>query len=723
MNVKFIPARLRHQVEQALLTTDAVRALRSTLAFMVPLLWFHRLGRPDIGIFVATAAQNVALTDVRGDYWLRFAVLLTMTLVMAGSAWLGTVTGASLMAATLAMGALALLGGVWRHFSGDYGPRLGIVSALLFLIALALPDAPESGRHLAWLTLLGGFGGLILSMLVWFIRPQHSLRHAVAESWVAVSDLFTALRPLKDDGGRVTNQKFDECERTLRATLDQTAAVLQGAATKQKSDLLAHLEDVRYFAARLATRVSAFNTALDPLKLRPGYAQLEPTLDSVLRGLANASRSAALTIITHRPEQLTALDIRLRRCRDLLQLLDERLAAFSPADAEVALARDLLAQTRLLLPLLHNAVGDTVDHGAVNSAFPLHLPELGGVSLRSLSAWINPAPEVDSVLIRYSLRMAVVPMLAVAAYKYFEIPRGYWIAFTTIVVLQPDYGSTRARAGQRSLGTVTGSLLASALLWIKLPMFALEILAAVTAFCFAYFLKRRYALAIFFVTLMLVLAMETNEPLHLNFTMGRLSSIVAGGVLALLAALFFWPTWERQQFPSIMAAAIRANRVFLEEVGTRLATGEPFTGKAAQAKRRAERANSLAAASLQRMLGEPASQQEHVERAAALSTCNQRITRALTVLGVQLNRGLKTGGPELTDILQANANAMETLAKTLETESTAPASASNPEPPRPVMETANEAAPADLIFNLLARINTELDAMKLAVRSIKAPRA
>jgi uncharacterized membrane protein YccC len=505
----------------------------------------------------------------------------------------------------------------------------------------------------------------------------------------------------------------------LRATLDQTAAMLQGAATKKKSDLLAHLEEVRYFAARLATRVSAFNTALDTFKARPGYAQMEPTVDSVLRALANAARSAALTIITHRPEQLTALDVRLRRCHDLLQVLDERIATLTPPDADVILARDLLAQIQSLLPLLRNAVAETVDHGTVRSAFPLHLPELGGVSLRSLSAWINPAPEVDSVLIRYSLRMAVVTMLAVAAYKYFDIPRGYWIAFTTIVVLQPDYGSTRARAGQRSLGTLTGSLLASALLWIQLPVFALEMLAAITAFCFAYFMKRRYALAIFFVTLMLVLAMETTEPLHLNFTLGRLSSIVAGGVLALLAALFFWPSWERQQFPSIMAAAIRANRVFLEEVGTCLATGEPFDGKAAQAKRRAERANSLAAASLQRMLGEPASQQEHVERAGTLSTGNQRITRALTVLGVQLNRGLKLGGKELPDIVQASGAAMETLAQTLESESSPPTNSSRTEPLRPAMKAENETAPADLIFNLLARIDTELDAMKLAVHSPK----
>lgn len=717
MNANPISARFKRVKEQALLTTDFNRALRSAVAFMVPLIWFQHLGRPDIGIFVAMAAQNVALIDVRGDYWLRFAVLLTMTCVMAGSAWLGVMTSGSIAAATLATGVLALLGGVWRHFSGDYGPRLAVVSGLLFLIALSLPETQSTGRQLAWLTLLGGLGGLGLSMAAWFIRPQHSLRHAVAESWVATSDLFTALRPLTNDGERVENQSVAAREGILRTTLDQTAAVLQAAAARKTSDLLTHLEQVRLFSARLATRVSALSTALDTLTTRPGYAPLEPTVDSVLRALANAARSTALTIITHRPEQFTALDVRLRRCRNLHQVLDERLATLTPPDADVALARDLLSQVTSLLPLLHNAVADTVDHGTAHAGFSLHLPELGGVSLRSLSAWVNPAPEVDSVLIRYSVRMAVVTMLAVAAYKYFEIPRGYWIAFTAIVVLQPDYGSTRAKAGQRSLGTLTGSLLASALLWIKLPVFALEILAAVTAFGFAYFVTRRYALAIFFVTLMLVLAMETTEPLHLDFTISRLLSIVAGGALALLAALFFWPSWERQQFPSIMAAAIRANRVFLDEVGTCLATGEPFAGKAAQAKRRAERANSLAAASLQRMLGEPASQQEHVERAAALSTGNQRITRALIVLGVQLNRGLKLGGKELTGIVHSSGAAMEMLAKTLEAESAAPANPSPTEPPSPSTGSKGETAPADLIFNLLARINTELDAMKLAIRS------
>jgi hypothetical protein len=45
------------------------------------------------------------------------------------------------------------------------------------------------------------------------------------------------------------------------------------------------------------------------------------------------------------------------------------------------------------------------------------------------------------------LRVAVLLMMSVAAYKWFNIPHGYWIAFTILVVLQPDYGATRRKAG------------------------------------------------------------------------------------------------------------------------------------------------------------------------------------------------------------------------------------------------------------------------------------
>jgi uncharacterized membrane protein YccC len=348
----------------------------------------------------------------------------------------------------------------------------------------------------------------------------------------------------------------------------------------------------------LATRPTAFYTALDSLKSCSDFAPVSPTLDSVLRSLANMARSAALTLITHRPEQIFALEVRLRRGRNLIRVLDGRLAAFNLAPLEVAQCRQLLTQVRELLPGLLATLAETVDHGATGSGFALRLPELGALSLRSLGAWINPPAQLDSVLIRYTLRVAVLLMMSVAVYKWFEIPHGYWMAFTVLVVLQPDYGATRRKADQRLAGTLAGSAFGSLLLWVQIPMGLLVFFASAMAFGFAYFFRRRYDFAVFFVTVMIVLMTEAMTPLDLRFTVARLLSTLAGGVLALLATLLLWPKWEQEQFPRTIAAALRANRIYMETVAAYFITGEPFTGDAVRNKRAAERANSLALASL-----------------------------------------------------------------------------------------------------------------------------
>jgi len=191
---------------------------------------------------------------------------------------------------------------------------------------------------------------------------------------------------------------------------------------------------------------------------------ISPTLDSVLRALANMARSTALTLITHRPEQILALEVRLRRDVNLIRVLDRHLAALNLADLEVAQCRQLLTQVAELLPVVRPTLAETVDHGFAGSGFALL-------------------------------------MVSVAAYKWFNIPHGYWIAFTIMAVLQPDYGATRRKAGQRFAGTLAGGALGSLLLWVKMPVALLIFFASVMAFCFAYFFRCRYGLAVFFVTI------------------------------------------------------------------------------------------------------------------------------------------------------------------------------------------------------------------------------
>jgi uncharacterized membrane protein YccC len=500
----------------------------------------------------------------------------------------------------------------------------------------------------------------------WLFRPQHPLRYSVAETWVALSDLIAAMRPDARTSTSSATAAFANCERELRVALDRTFLILGAAEKQHNSPLIKHLEEVRREVVHSAMRILALNTALEAVINRPYFTPVLPVLDSVLKTLSDTARSIAVTLLTHRPQNFTATRVRLRRCQHLIHVLDEQLASLSKADAAIVQLRVSLEQINKAIPRIPVALDKMVDHSPSRLNFPSTLPDLSSRSIQSLATWINHEPQLDPVLVRYSSRIAVLTMFAVALYKGFNIPRGYWIAFTIAVVLQPDYGSTRQRAGHRIFGTLAGGIVASALLWLRLPVFLLDALAALTAFGFAYYVRRKYWLAIFFVTIMLVFLTNTMAPVHLDFTIARLLSTLLGGALALIAALFFWPAWEQEKFGTLLVAAIEANRTYLDSMSNWLG----FTGTTKttplMAKRRAENANRFAAASLERLLAEPAGRKENPERAAALATYNQRITRSLTALAVLLQDGKRTSLPDIPAIVRQVDLTLQILSHAIE---------------------------------------------------------
>jgi uncharacterized membrane protein YccC len=231
------------------------------------------------------------------------------------------------------------------------------------------------------------------------------------------------------------------------------------------------------------------------------------------------------------------------------------------------------------------------------------------------------------------------------------------------------------------------------------------------AFLFAYFVRSRYAVAVFFVTIMLVLMTESMMEVHLEFTITRLLSNLTGGVLALLAALFFWPKWEQERFPQIFASALRANRKYLETIAAHITAGTPFVGDAIQRKREVERANSESAASVQRLIGEPSSRQKNLEQIAALATYNQRLTRTLTVLGQYLNKRKAFAYAHFESDVKAIGEAIESFAKNLEAESLSQMVV----PPKIEMPHSGNLE-AELIYGQLTKVVTELEAMMLEVK-------
>lgn len=562
---------------------------------------------------------------------------------------------------------IALGSGLWRHLSNDYGPSLAVSSTLLFLLALNTSHDPAVAEHSVLATLAGGAWGLLLQVINWPFRPQHPLRRTVADSWLAVADLFEAITPGDDVDRAQRHQQVNEREALLRTTLDHTYATLAVAFAARRSPLVERLEHLNLAAARLATRVVAFNTALENLMTQPAFAALAPSIAPVLMSLTNTARTIAVAVVSRQPAHLATAEVRLRRLANLLQVLRARVTAQTGGNHTGSQLAEILRQIEIHLPAIRAALRATIDRAEERAAFPLELFDVNTWTLRPLASALNLNLRLDPALVRFTCRIALLTVLGVLIFKSTHLAHGYWLPFTMVVVLQPDYGSTRQRAAQRVLGTLAGSLVATLLLWLD-PTFAVIAAAtAVTILGFGFFLKRNYAIAVFFVTLMVVLLTEAREPVTIGFTVERLSSTLAGGTLALLAALFFWPVWERDRLPPILATALRVNRDYWQLLAARLATGGAYDQEAIDAKRHAEAANSAVFSSLQRMIADPKNRQEGIELAATLANGNQRIAHSLTVVTLHLTPGIPMPQSELAELTRLATTALDTLATAVET--------------------------------------------------------
>ena len=178
--------------------------------------------------------------------------------------------------------------------------------------------------------------------------------------------------------------------------------------------------------------------------------------------------------------------------------------------------------------------------------------------------------------------------------------------------------------------------------------------------------------------------MEASGPVTMTLTLQRLALTAAGCLLAVLAALAFWPVWEKDRLPPMLAAALRANRAFLARLCAHLeAPGPDWKATLLPAKFAAQRANSMVISSLNRLAGDPKVLQEGLAAEAALANGNLRITRWLSAAAVHLEQAAPAI-PGLGDFNAGAGLAFDSLAAAVETGAVEPL---------PEAQAALEAAP------------------------------
>lgn len=563
---------------------EGLRAAVASGAVLVANIWVQS---PAL-LFVAFAANLTCFCDIGGALRERVPALLTFT-VLAATLWsgLGMLHGYGLPLLLPITGLVVFcnsMARVWGARTQAVGNILTVVLALA--VDRAIPPAEAGTLFVSFI--VGGAWAVLMTIGIWRIHPERAGSRMVAVNWRLLA-LFAR------DLGKVLGAGRGACEpvgllpefeaharahrRGLRDALEETRGALLATARLQglagsvvARNMLAVEDQDRIFGALIALS--------DMLE----YAEGE------------SIRAAAVRM--------------LRRLRPLLDLAG-RADALRQRDIESSLRR--LAAAAAGHPALVDIAAVLADR--LRIAYRLRAEEAGeqprdpAPPRPGLDAWMAPLRANltwSSAILRHAVRASVLTVAAVAISLTWWSVYSHWLTITVALTMQPYFAATWQRALERIGGTVLGALIGGALAFF--PQTALvDSLLMVPLSVIGFSVRQvSYGAYVACLTPLVVILFDVAEPGHAEWLIATMRTLytIGGGIVAVLACMVLWPSWEPDRTAQGLREALRTHAVFAAAVFAR-GSGTGGATAVEAARRSAGVASNNLEASLSRALQEP----------------------------------------------------------------------------------------------------------------------
>lgn len=560
-----------------------------TLATVAPILWGTLTGNAGAAGWMALAAQAICWVELKSGPGGRLRILLGGIALAVASTALGSLIGGYFLGSVLGMLTVGFVAGMFKNL-GDRGAGLSISLYVLFIIAAAWPveDAAALWQRLRWIGIGGAWNAAVGMAAIAVSGERSPARRAIAGVWRASADLLRIVGRGWDGrevraGLRTLYQK----ETAVRTAID--AALTHDTIVESKT-----LSGIRRTASLVGALAASCGESLAGLRRHELPAGNRRRISRLFSALADVSEALGLATATLRTPDAT-LTAAIDRARDELAALQESAGQSAPLLRSLQLAERSL---RLADGARTTLAGMSTERPFYRSPSVLRLV----LALHPRHWWsgVRLLTSSSSSTLRYAARIAVASAGAMALHRGFDIPRGYWLPLTVMVVAQPYFGATIKKARERVLGTVVGGLIGGGLMLLPAGIFLREAVLAASSFGMVFYARKNYSIATAFITLTLVLVLSVTDEATPSTLLIRAAVTAAGAVLAVAAGFFLLPTWDRAVLPRHMATAfVSLYDYFITTFYGDAA--EPWTA----AKRRAERAAATAFDSLSRYLSEP----------------------------------------------------------------------------------------------------------------------
>ena len=642
--------------------------VRVTVAILLPAVLLARLGHFEPGLTVATGALCLSITDTPGPGAHRRNGMLAALVLVFGTALLTGAVAGNAWLLGLAIAGLSFLLTMLLVWGARAG-AVGTAALLNAVLVLAHPPAPGQLLAHAGLLLAGGLWYAALALLVYRARPYRPAQQALGECVHALAR-FLALKAkfyqpetvLADDYRQLVAQQVvvSEKQEATRDFLFRTRQIVSESTSQGRRLVLTFVETVDLYE-----RISAGHYDYAAVRDTFGPTSILPAFAALIRHTATELDQLGVAIQANHAYDGAgpALNAEWERLQARVSALDT-----DPATP---------ANTRVLKKILVNLRDIIRRVGNIRRYFDESLPAVPVPGRAADHAQFVAHQEIEpralvqnftlkSAVFRHALRMALACVVAfVVGVNLGRGVHSYWVLMTVSIMLKPGFSLTRQRNTERIVGTLGGGALGGLVLWaVPWPevRFGVLVVFMVVAYSFQ---RTMYLVTVVFLTAYLLILFSFAGLSYLGVAEERIVDTLMGCAIAFGAGYFLFPRWESDQLTDHMAAALRANLVYLRQLADRLA-GRPLPPNEYRLLRKNVYVSGAnLAAAFQRMLTEPKSKQRRPRETHEFVVLNHILSSSIAALTGTLREAAPAVPAFAPDSRRALNSALAALQKSL----------------------------------------------------------
>ncbi|WP_321996221.1 FUSC family membrane protein [Draconibacterium orientale] len=594
-------------------------ALRATISMGVLAVPFIIAGLPFFGVTLALGALAGALSET-DDHPKGRIKSLSITIL---SFFISSFSVGLLNNYTWILGTGFILSTIIFILIGGIGERYRAITFGSILVGIYAMLGIQISPAWYWQAVLLPAGALfhgILTLILIFRNPWRLLDQQMASGFRALGNyldkkalLFPSLKKDQEDINKdlaLLNVNVVNALESIKNVLNNYAREMKN--TEPLNNYLQRfmlLQSLHERAASTHQRHDKLGNSNEQIEILEGFGEM-------LRQLAYASRMVAENMLTGRSyNHPPALEW-------ISKAIDDKLQTMPVEDAQdLILLHHNLHRSHVSLKYLDNLEeGTSIPRLRRDERTPFQ-------RLKEQITLRHPR-------MRYALRLSLTFALGYILQIYLDLDKGQWVMLTSLFVSQITYSDTRRRLFERLLGTVTGIVIGAALLQIFTTTAAQVLLMMGSAMAFFYWLRKKYSVAVIFVTTFVLSAFNiiSNDG-GINSMIPRLVDTLLGATLSFLTIRFLWPGWQYRRISGLISAALEKNRNYFQAIAREYQQASSDDLQYRIARREAHLADNELAQAWNSMRQEPKSKQHKMDRVLTITYLNHALLSHISALG------------------------------------------------------------------------------------------